>query len=210
MDQQGKTQNPVVRKHRVGSSPTSGTSGKEPVLQDFRPGTIVYRYVEIDGNLVHYVDEEAWPTLLFQHPGPAWSFIYRNFIVRLRDRFRCVTLAYPGFGHSSAIEGYGCTLAEHSETVEKFIRRLDLSAVKMMVHDSGGPIGLGVAVRQPELCRAFILTDNFGWALSDHNPSVARMVKLVSGPVLGFFNQAFYLLPWRVANFAARRRKLSR
>jgi hypothetical protein len=25
VDQQGKTQNPVVRKHRVGSSPTSGT-----------------------------------------------------------------------------------------------------------------------------------------------------------------------------------------
>jgi hypothetical protein len=26
VDQQGKTQNPVVRKHRVGSSPTSGTA----------------------------------------------------------------------------------------------------------------------------------------------------------------------------------------
>jgi haloalkane dehalogenase len=80
----------------------------------------------------------------------------------------------------------------------------------MMVHDSAGPIGLGVAIRQPDLFKALILTDTFGWALSDHNPSVVRMLKFVSGPVFGFFNQSFNLLPWIVARFAARRRKLSK
>jgi haloalkane dehalogenase len=168
------------------------------------------RYVEIDGNRVHYVDEGAGPTLLFLHAGPAWSFIYRNFIIGLRDRFRCVALDYPGFGHSTAREGYGYTLEEHSEIVEKFTQRLDLSEITMMVHDSGGPIGLGVAVRQPDRFKALILTDTFGWALSDHNPSVARMLKFVSGPVFGLFNQTFNLLPWIVTRFAPRRRKLSK
>jgi len=167
------------------------------------------RYVEIDGNRVHYVDEGTGPTILFLHSGPAWSFIYRNFIVGLRDRFRCVALDYPGFGLSTAREGYGFTLAEHSETVEKFITRLDLSEVTMMVHDSGGPIGLGVAIRRPDLFEALILTDTFGWPLGDY-PSVVRMLKFVSGPVFGPLSQTFNLLPWTVANFAARRRRLSK
>jgi haloalkane dehalogenase len=82
--------------------------------------------------------------------------------------------------------------------------------VTMMVHDLGGPIDLGVAIRRQDLFKALILTDTFGWALSDHNPSVVRMLKFVSGPVFGFFNQTFNLLPWIVATFAARRRKLSK
>lgn len=167
------------------------------------------RYVEIDGNRVHYVDEGEGPILLFLHAGPAWSFIYRNFIIGLRDRFRCVALDYPGFGLSVAREDYGYTLAEHSELVEKFVQELELSDITMMVHDSGGPIGFGVATRRPELFKALVITDTFGWPLGDY-PSVARMLKFVSGPVFGFFNQTFNLLPWVVATFAARGRKLSR
>jgi haloalkane dehalogenase len=189
---------------------TSLSAEPRPSWLDERLYPFESRYVEIDGNQVHYVDEGTGPTLLFLHPGPAWSFSYRNFIVGLRDRFRCVALDYPGFGLSTAREGYGYTLAEHSQIVEKFIQRLDLSEVTMMVHDSGGPIGLSVAIRRPDLFKAFVLTDTFGWALSDHNPSVARMLKFVSGPVFGPFNQTFNLLPWIVATFGARRRKLSK
>jgi haloalkane dehalogenase len=191
-------------------APTGLSVEPRPSWLDDRLYPFESRYVEIDGSRVHYVDEGTGPTLLFLHPGPAWSFIYRNFIIGLRDRFRCVALDYPGFGLSTAQEGYGYTLAEHSKIVEKFIQRLELSEITMMVHDSGGPIGLSVAIRRPDLFKAFVLTDTFGWALSDHNPSVARMLKFVSGPVFGFFNQTFNLLPWIVATFGARRRKLSK
>ncbi len=191
-------------------APTNLSAKPRPPWLDERLYPFESRYVEIDGNRVHYVDEGTGPILLFLHSGPAWSFIYRNFIVGLRDCFRCVALDYPGFGFSTARKGYGYSLIEHSEIVEKFIQRLDLSEVTMMVHDAGGPVGLGVAVRQPDLFKAFVLTDTFGWSLSDHNPSVVRMLKFVSGPVFGFFNQTFNLLPWIVATFAARRRKLSK
>jgi haloalkane dehalogenase len=191
-------------------APASLSTEPSPSWLDDRLYPFQSRYVEIDGNRVHYVDEGTGPTLLFLHSGPSWSFIYRNFIVGLRDRFRCVALDYPGFGLSTAKEDYGFSLAEHSEIVERFIQKLDLSQVTMMVHDAGGPIGLGVAVRQPDLFKALILTDTFGWALSDHNPSVVRRLKFVSGAVFGFFNQTFNLLPWIVATFATRRRKLSK
>jgi haloalkane dehalogenase len=191
-------------------APTGLSVEPRPSWLDDRLYPFESRYVEIDGSRLHYVDEGTGPPLLFLHPGPAWSFVYRNFIIGLRDSLRCVALDYPGFGLSIAGEGYGYTLAEHSKIVEKFIQWLELSEIMMMVHDSGGPIGLGVAIRRPDLFKALILTDTFGWALSDHNPSVARMLKLVSGPVFGFFSQTFNLLPWIVATFGARRRKLSK
>ena len=48
------------------------------------------RYKDIDANHVHYIDEGEGPLLLFLHPSPAWSFIYRDLTRTLRSRYRCV------------------------------------------------------------------------------------------------------------------------
>ncbi|MGH8007539.1 MAG: alpha/beta fold hydrolase [Candidatus Binatia bacterium] len=132
------------------------------------------RYLEWPDCRVHYVDEGAGPALLFLHPAPAWSFFYRNFITGLQDRFRCIALDYPGFGFSTASPGYGYTLPEHSAIVERFITTLNLADLTMMVHDSGGPIGLRVAGLHPGRFQALILTDTFGWPLSGY-PKVVRV-----------------------------------
>ena len=85
------------------------------------------RFVELDGAHVHYVDEGAGPTLLMLHGNPTWSFLYREIIASLRDRFRCVALDYPGFGLSTAPPGYGFTAREHSDVVARFVAELDLT-----------------------------------------------------------------------------------
>ena len=73
------------------------------------------RFVEIDGHVLHYVDEGEGPTLLLYHGNPTWSFLYRDVVAGLCDRFRCVAFDYPGFGLSSAAAGYGFTVAEHAD-----------------------------------------------------------------------------------------------
>jgi haloalkane dehalogenase len=92
-------------------------------------------------------------------------------------------LDYPGFGLSKASDGFRHTLKEHSEIVGLFIQALVLNEVTMMVHDIGGPIGLGVAGKQPELFRALIIADTFGWPLKDYKyPKLERMVKIMATP----------------------------
>jgi haloalkane dehalogenase len=120
------------------------------------------RFLEIEGNRIHYIDEGRGPTLVFLHGNPAWSFLYRRIITRLSPQFRCVAVDYPGFGLSSARPGYSFKPREHSTIIERFVSALDLGDIGLMVQDWGGPIGLGFARRRPDLIRALIILNT--WA----------------------------------------------
>ena len=135
-----------------------------------------------NGASVHYVDEGAGPILLLLHGNPTWSFLYRKLIKGLKDHFRCVALDYPGFGLSSAPDGYTFTPREHSLIVEEFVDRLNLSKLTIMVQDWGGPIGFSLAIRRPELVNRFIVGNTWAWPLADH-PRVARFSQIMGGPV---------------------------
>lgn len=124
------------------------------------------RYLEIDGCNVHYIDEGNGPTLFFLHGNPTWSFLYRNVVLELRDSFRCVALDYPGFGLSSASEDYDFTPAAHARVVGAVVAQLDLQNVTLMGQDWGGPIGLGVATRDPDRFAGFIFGNTWAWPLN--------------------------------------------
>lgn len=186
---------------------TAGSVRPAWLLPELYPFTS--RFVDLDGSRVHYIDEGKGPVLLLLHASPAWSFIYRRFIVGLRDRFRCIALDYPGFGLSTAAPHHAGTLPAQAETLARFIDRLALRGITLFVHDSGGPIGLAVAGQRPELFRALILTDTLGWPL-DRDPLVRWMIRLVTSPPGRFLNERLNLLPWLVATVAPVRRRLSR
>jgi haloalkane dehalogenase len=140
------------------------------------------RMVEVDGHLVHYVDEGDGPPLLLLHGNPTWSFLYREVIGRLSRRFRCVALDYPGFGLSHAREGYDFRPASHAAVVEGFVRALDLGDLTVMGQDWGGPIGLAVAGRDPGRIRGLVLGNTFAWPLTGA-PHFERFAWLMGGPI---------------------------
>ena len=121
------------------------------------------RFIDIDGNTVHYVDEGDGPTLLMYHGNPTWSFLYRGVIAELRRRFRCIAFDYPGFGLSTPAPDYGFTVAEHAQISTTFVEQLGLNDVTAFVQDWGGPIGLGVATKDPQRYRALIIGNTFAW-----------------------------------------------
>jgi len=128
---------------------------------------VEHRFVDLDGARIHYVDEGSGEPVLLLHGNPTWSFLYRKIIAGLRDDFRCVALDYPGYGMSNAAPGYGFTPAEHSAVLERFVDKLGLAGLTIMVQDWGGPIGLGLAGRRPELVRRLIIGNTFAWPLTD-------------------------------------------
>src|SRR5437764_7509576 len=141
-------------------------------------------YAEIDGATVHYVDEGRGPPLLLVHGNPTWSFLYRDIILGLRDRYRCIAPDHPGFGLSRAPSGYGYTPVEHAAVLEKLLLQLEVSEVTMMVQDWGGPIGFAAATRHPDRFAAFVIGNTWAWPKSDLGTQVFS--RLLGGPLGGF------------------------
>jgi len=124
------------------------------------------RFVELDGHVVHYVDEGSGPTLLMLHGNPTWSFVYREVIGSLRDRFRCVALDYPGFGLSVAAPGYSYLPEEHAAVTVRFVDRLELSDTIIVVQDWGGPIGLHTVEQRPDRFRGLVIANTWAWPVN--------------------------------------------
>lgn len=107
-------------------------------------------FVSVDGQQLHYVDEGAGEPLLFVHGNPTWSFYWRNLIVGLRDRYRCVAVDHIGCGLSDKPQHYEYTLARRIDDVVALIRHLDLKSTTLVAHDWGGAIGLGAVEKARE------------------------------------------------------------
>jgi haloalkane dehalogenase len=138
-------------------------------------------FAEVDGASLHYLDEGDGPPLLLLHGNPTWSFLYRELVRGLRDRYRCIAPDHPGFGLSKAGPGYGYTPAEHAQVLEQLVLQLGLEDVTMMVQDWGGPIGFAVATRHPERFAAFIIGNTWAWPKSDFGTQVFS--RMLGGPL---------------------------
>ena len=141
------------------------------------------RWIDIDGNLVHYVDEGTGPPLLLLNGNPSWSFGWRDVILALRPTFRCIAPDYPGFGLSRPAPAYDFRPRSHSAVVERLVDDLGLSDVIVFGYAWGGPIGLGFAGRRPELVGGLVIANT--WAWPDHRVRVRLFSTLMGGPVSG-------------------------
>lgn len=174
----------------------------EPDLYPFE-----HRYVQLDNGIVHYVDEGSGPIILFLHASPMWSFTYRNFIIGLRNSFRCIAIDFPGWGFSPA-PSFTFSLYDHSAVVRQFVQRLDLHDVTLMVQLTAGPIGLHAAGTIPSEFRALILADTFAWPLGGY-PAAKRIFRFFSSPIFRFLVERTDIIPRVVSTLAPRGRKLS-
>jgi haloalkane dehalogenase len=134
---------------------------------DFTPDPQLYpfqsRWFDSSRGRIHYVDEGDGPPILFCHGNPTWSFLYRDIIVALWDRFRCIAPDYLGFGLSERPAGFGYKIDEHAQVVGEFVDHLGLDGYLYMGQDWGGPIGLAVAVERADRVRGIVLGNTWFW-----------------------------------------------
>jgi haloalkane dehalogenase len=123
---------------------------------DFEP-----RYREWDGLRLAHVDEGDGPPVVFFHGEPTWSFLWRKVLPPVRDAgFRCVAPDLPGFGRSDKpvdLDWY--SYDRHVAAAGSLVEDLDLRGATAVMHDWGGPIGLRLAVEQPERFDRLVIMD---------------------------------------------------
>ncbi len=136
-----------------------------PFTPDRRLFPFESRWLESRVGRIHYIDEGVGPPILFLHGNPTWSFLYRGIVIRLKKKYRCVAIDYPGFGLSERPEDYDYTPAEHARVVRELVRALDLSGLTIMGQDWGGPIGMRVALDELPRLRALVMGNTWYWPL---------------------------------------------
>ncbi|MBC8288277.1 MAG: alpha/beta fold hydrolase [Nitrospinae bacterium] len=111
------------------------------------------------------------------HGNPTWSFYYRNLILGLKDSYRCVVPDHMGMGKSDKPQNYPYTLSQHIDNLEKLVDHLQLDNITLVVHDWGGAIGMGFAVRHPERIKRLVIFNTAAF-LSREIPLSLRLCRL--------------------------------
>jgi len=109
---------------------------------------------------LHYVeqgDPAAERTIVCVHGNPTWSFTYRRILTDLSDQARVIALDHIGCGLSDKPQHYHYTLEQHVGNLARLIEQLDLRRVTLLLHDWGGAIGLGAALKVPNRIEQFVL-----------------------------------------------------
>ncbi len=122
-----------------------------------------HRYARVNGWNLHYFDAGSGDPAVMVHGNPTWSFFYRNLAQRLQDSFRCLAPDHIGCGLSDKPQNYPYTLDNHIDNLGAWLDQVlpvsgpDGGKFNLIVHDWGGPIGMGFAVRHPERIKRIVV-----------------------------------------------------
>ncbi len=166
------------------------------------------KWIDIDGNAIHYIDEGEGTIILFSHPAIGSSFMYREFIKALRSKYRCIAIDYPGFGLSEKSDRYEVSIENQSQILEKFIKRLNLRDIYGLGHDTGGPSLFGIVTRNNDLFNGLILTDTLIFPISEY-PQIDKMLRILGSKFFVWFNASTNFLVNATYRFGVRTRKLT-
>jgi pimeloyl-ACP methyl ester carboxylesterase len=124
------------------------------------------RFLEVEpGMRLHYVDEgprDGDPVLML-HGEPTWAYLYRRFVPPLVGAgYRAIAYDQLGFGRSDKpFRQCEYTLARHIRHLDVLVRELDLARITLVVHDWGGPTGLGWAVDNADRVARLVVFNTF-------------------------------------------------
>ncbi|MBT0654744.1 alpha/beta fold hydrolase [Geomobilimonas luticola] len=129
--------------------------------------------LDLDGLNYHYLDEGSGDPVVMVHGNPSWSFYYRNLVLALRDRYRCIVPDHMGCGLSDkpGDDRYDYTLSRRVDDLERLLDHLGIREnITLVLHDWGGMIGMAYAVRHPERIRRLVILNTAAFHLPKEKP----------------------------------------
>ncbi len=144
-------------------------------------------WFDANGVRMHYLDEgpesggERTAAVVMVHGNPTWSFYYRNLAVAARQEHRVIVPDHIGCGLSDKPQAYAYTLQQHTDNLEALIEHLGLEKVTLVMHDWGGAIGMGYALRHPEKIAGFVALNTAVF----FPPRIPRRIRMCRIPGFG-------------------------
>lgn len=146
-----------------------------------------YMYLPNTGARMHFLDEcKAEPgkerePIVCVHGNPTWSFYYRELVKAFSPHHRVVVPDHIGMGLSDKPQKYDYCLCRHIDNLELLLEKLNLEPFTLVVHDWGGAIGMGYAVRHPEKIKHILFLNTAAY----RSPFMPVTIRLARVPLLG-------------------------
>lgn len=141
------------------------------------------RYFDADGRKLHFLDEGQGFPVLMLHGNPTWSFFYRNLVKALSGKFRCIVPDHIGCGLSDKPQSYPYQLDTHICNTLRLVESLGIEKMNLVVHDWGGAIGMGLAVRHPERINRMVIMNTAAFT----DPFIPLRISVCRIPFIGEF-----------------------
>jgi len=129
---------------------------------------VQHRFEQVGDVKVFYREagDRNAPTVLLLHGYAASSFMYRNLIPKLADKYHVIAPDLPGFGFTEApARGqYNYTFEQLAQTMTQFTEQLKLERYAMQVFDYGAPVGWRMALAHPERVTAIVSQNGNAYA----------------------------------------------
>ncbi|MFX1571575.1 MAG: alpha/beta hydrolase [Promethearchaeota archaeon] len=101
--------------------------------------------------------------IVFVHGNPESSYTFRKVIDHLikaaKKPVRIVAMDHIGFGLSDQAS-FEMVCMDHADNLTQLIKHLDLKKVTLIIHDWGGPIGIGAFLRFPDRISNLIILNS--------------------------------------------------
>lgn len=109
------------------------------------------KFVDIDGDRLHYVDYGSGPPIVMVHGlcGQLRNFAYLE-LPRLAQSHRVIVVDRAGSGRSTRGPGSQANVYAQARTIARFIDTLGLEKPLLVGHSLGGAIALAVGLDHPD------------------------------------------------------------
>jgi pimeloyl-ACP methyl ester carboxylesterase len=106
------------------------------------------KYISVEGIKTFYLDAGAGPVVFCIHGVPTSSFLYRKVASQLQNKgVRVIAVDLPGLGLSARPDDFDYTFSNFGRFCNEFLDALQVQEAHLLIHDIGGPIGLGLAAQ---------------------------------------------------------------
>ena len=121
---------------------------------------VIYQTAHVDGLNIFYREagNRKLPSILLLHGFPSSSHMFRDLIPILAEHYHVLAPDFPGFGQTELPDHkqFSYTFSNLANVIGKFIETTGLKKFSIYIFDYGAPVGLRVALKNPDRIQAII------------------------------------------------------
>jgi len=126
-----------------------------------------YRYATVDGHRLFFREagDPNAPALVLLHGFPTSSYMFRDLVPALADRYHVIAPDHLGFGLSDAppVDTFDYTFDALTDLTAGLLRTLGIDRYAIYVQDYGAPIGWRLALHDPSAITAIVSQSGNGY-----------------------------------------------